>query len=311
MPPIQPVEPTSFFTRAKDPTDPRLAELCKPISDETEGGVAILGYPDDEGILLNGGRSGAALGPAEIRRWLYRMTPHARRPLKAFWDLGDWDNSLPLNQRHEAARAKTSEVLRAGRQLLSFGGGNDYAYADGMGFLDQKFATKPLIINIDAHLDVRDLSRGLTSGTPFFRLLESGVPFDFLEVGIQGQCNSQAHWDYVESKGARVISLDEINDSGLSLSECLVQTAGDWLLKPRPTFLAVDMDAFAWPFAQGTSAAWPLGLDPTQFSVCAQLLYKRLDVRALGIYEVSPPLDQGGGTARLAAQFAHGFLHHV
>jgi arginase family enzyme len=31
----------------------------------------------------------------------------------------------------------------------------------------------------------------------------------------------------------------------------------------------------------------------------------------MGLYEVSPPLDQGGGTARLAAQFAHGFLHHV
>ncbi len=180
-----------------------------------------------------------------------------------------------------------------------------------MAFLDECAESNPLIINIDAHLDVRDLSRGLTSGTPFFRLLESGKAFDFLEIGIQGQCNAQAHWDYVEAKGGHILSLEEIVESDLSLSEFVTNTVGHLLVKPRPTFLAVDMDAFTWPYAQGTSAAWPLGLDPMQFSQLANMLCRRLNVQVYGIYEVSPPLDQGGGTARLAAQFAHGFLHYV
>ena len=303
---FSPVDPMSHLPRKPDPKDPRLAELC------TDGGkVNIIGYPDDEGIKLNGGRVGAALGPAEIRKWLYRMTPHARLKIKSFSDLGDLVPKAELSQRHEQARALTHKSLKSGGQVLSFGGGNDYAYPDGMAFLEQAHKQKPLIINIDAHLDVRNLSKGLTSGTPFFRLLESEHEFEFLEIGIQGQCNSREHWDYVESKGGRIVSLDEILDSGQSLYDHVVSVTGDLLLRPRSVFLAVDMDAFAWPYAVGTSAAWPIGLDPTQFYLFAQRLYRRVDVRVLGIYETSPPLDQGGGTARLAAQFAHGFLHYV
>jgi len=37
--------------------------------------VKIFGYPDDEGIFLNGGKLGAAHGPASIRNALYKMTP--------------------------------------------------------------------------------------------------------------------------------------------------------------------------------------------------------------------------------------------
>lgn len=309
MPTLQPVDKDLLFSR-RDSQDPRLGDLVR--KEPGDEGVAILGYPDDEGISLNGGRMGAKLGPNEIRRWLYRMTPHARRPLKAFWDLGDLMPEAPLAQRHEDARQAASQALGQGNQLLSLGGGNDYAYCDGMAFLD-RFAIdmKPLVINVDAHLDVRDTSKGLTSGTPFYRMLESGVKFDFVELGIQGQCNSQAHWEYVESKGGKIIALDEIQDSNLALTEYFVRVMGDALLKPRPAFIAIDMDAFAWPYAVGTSAAWPLGLDPMQFNSLLQFLLKRLKVMALGIYEVSPPLDTGGGTARLAAQFAHGFLHHV
>lgn len=305
------VDPTSFLKRKSDPLDPRLAHLALAQFADGESGVSIVGYPDDEGIQLNLGRPGASQGPQEIRHWLYRMTPHPHKELKNFCDTGNWHPDGSIEDRHEHARRHVAHQLKQGHQVLSLGGGNDYAYADGMGFLDQNHESKPLIINVDAHLDVRDLSKGLTSGTPFFRLLESGIPFDFLEIGIQGQCNARSHWEYVENKSGRILSLEEITDSGLSLTEYVLQTVGDWLLKPRPTFLALDMDVFSWPYAIGTSAAWPLGLDPREFQKLAQLLMKRLDVRCYGIYEVSPPLDMGGGTARLAAQFAHGYLHHA
>lgn len=306
---MQPVDKALLFSR-NDSSDPRLGELVR--QSPGDEGVAILGYPDDEGISINGGRLGAKLGPTEIRRWLYRMTPHARRPLKAFWDLGDLMPDEPIAQRHEEARTLAGKALEEGHCLLGLGGGNDYAYSDGMAFLDNFAAeTKPLVINVDAHLDVRDTAKGLSSGTPFRRLLDSGAEFGFVELGSQAQCNAQAHWEFVESKGGKILSLDEIQDSNLSLTEYFVRVMGDALLKPRPAYIAIDMDAFAWPYAIGTSAAWPLGLDPMQFNSLLQMLMKRLKVKALGIYEVSPPLDTGGGTARLAAQFAHGFLHHV
>lgn len=302
---LQATDSSLFFSR-QDPSDPRLGEFAARASQVP--GVAILGYADDEGIKLNGGRLGAAQAPPEIRRWLYRMTPHPRRELRALHDLGDVTARGDLGARHEFARETVSTQLKQGHRVLGLGGGNDYSYADGMGFLDSVKDRRPLIINVDAHLDVRESSRGLSSGTPFRRLLESGAEFDFLELGIQTQCNAKAHWDYVLEKGGRILSLEEIH-AAPSLTQVAVASLGGWLLKPRPTYLSIDIDAFAWPYAQGSSAAWPVGLDPQTFLPLLSLLLARLDVRVLGIYEVSPPLDQGGGTARLAAQLAHGFLH--
>ena len=47
----------------------------------------ILGYPDDEGIKLNGGRTGAALAPTAIRQFLYKMTPGLVQ--NKFFDCGE------------------------------------------------------------------------------------------------------------------------------------------------------------------------------------------------------------------------------
>jgi formiminoglutamase len=298
-----------LFFGKNDPLDPRLGELVKTSSDGAD--VALIGYPDDEGIRLNGGREGASKGPHEIRHWLYRTTPHPRRPLKAFADLGNLEIQGNLGQRHEIARAYAAKLLKQNLQLLTLGGGNDYAYCDGIAFLETFKGQKPLIINIDAHLDVRDMSRGPNSGTPFFRLLESGIDFEFIELGAQSQCNSIHHWDYVEKKGGKIISFEEILESGLALSEFVVQVLGESILRKRPTYLALDIDCMAWPYAIGSSASWPIGFEPRSLWSLMQLLMKRLDVRVFGIYEVSPPLDLSSGTAKLAAQFAHGFLHHV
>jgi formiminoglutamase len=306
---LQAPEPKLFFSK-NDPHDPRLGESAH--APETQAEVMIIGYPDDEGIRLNGGREGARQGPAAIRHFLYRMTPHLQRRLKTFTDAGDLATSVDLGERHEQARSRVGEWLSAGRQVLSLGGGNDYAYADGMAFLDTHKGHRPLILNIDAHLDVRDVSRGLNSGTPFYRLLESGVAFDFVEFGIQDHCNSRAHQRYVLEKGGKIFTTEAIANSGRSLTDFAVESLGEELLRRRPAFLAIDIDAFAWPYAAGSSASWPLGLEPNAFWPFFQILLKRLDVRAMGIYEVSPPLESNaGGTAKLAAQFAHGYLHHV
>lgn len=303
---LTPADGKLFFSK-QDPDDPRLGDLAQTGLEKAD--AVLLGYPDDEGIRLNGGRLGAAEGPTEIRRWLYRMTPDCNRKIKIFSDLGDLKRSGALENRHEQARAIVREQLKAGRQVLALGGGNDYAYPDGAGFLDQYSGQKPLVINIDAHFDVRDMKHGPSSGTPFFRLLESKVEFDFFEIGIQSQCNSAHHWRYVESKGGKILTLDEILESGRPMIETAATVLGEQWLRRRPAYLALDIDAFAWPYAIGSSASWPIGLDPVGFWPLYKTLLKRLDVRVLGIYEVSPPLDVSNGTAKLAAQFAHGFLH--
>ena len=305
---MTPTDPALFFSR-DEANDPRLGDLAKKTVATPE--VVIVGYPDDEGICRNGGREGARAGPRQIRHWLYRTTPHPRRTIKTFTDLGDLKLDGTIGERHSRAELVISNALESGARILSLGGGNDYAYPDGAAFLKKFAQNNPIVINIDAHLDVRDMSQGPHSGTPFFRLLESEVPFEFIEVGSQAQCNARAHWDYVERKGGRIISLEEILGEGVPLVDQVIRALGPSLLKRRPTFLAVDIDAFAWPYAIGSSAAWPVGLDPQSFWPLLHMVLHRLDVRVFGIYEVAPPLDVADGTSKLAAQIAHSFLHHV
>ncbi len=307
---FSPVDTTLFYSR-NDLSDPRLGDLVKKSPDTP--GVAILGYPDDEGIKLNGGRTGAKDGPDSVRHWLYRMTPHPKLETAPFFDLGNLKFASELEHRHKDVSACVEDLLKKQHRVLALGGGNDYAYADGLGFLHAsssgKSKEKPVIVNIDAHLDVRNLDHGLTSGTPFFRLLESGEDFDFVELGAQSLCNAKSHWEYVEKKGGRIVAMEEILHSGVSLVECVSKRLGDLLLKRRPAYLAIDIDAFAYPFAEASSAPWPLGILPHDFFALLHLLLRRWDVRVMGIYEVSPGLAEGHATSKLAAQWAHMFLH--
>lgn len=310
-----PTDASLFFSR-HDASDPRLTERSDfftrdeaTLSSDTE--VAILGYPDDEGVKLNGGRVGAAHGPTEIRRWLYKTTPHPQRRQRKACDVGDLLLAGSLDERHALAKARVHDLLGRGTRVLSFGGGNDWAYPDGLAFLERFKDAQPVIINVDAHLDVRPFQHVPHSGTPFYRLLESGIPFDFVEFGIQTHLNATAHWTYARKRGARILTLDEMLDAQVSLLEYTTQRLNDLLVRPRPCFLAIDIDAFALPWSAGSSAGWPLGLSLDAFWPVFQFWLKRFDVRVLGIYEVAPPLDAGTATVKWAAQLAHGFLHDV
>ena len=314
-------DPTLFFSRG-DKDDPRLGDLVKPSTLETvsEGlrsqartrHFVVGGYPDDEGIRLNGGRPGASEAPKSIRRPFYKMTPSLTEPTDfALWDIGDIDPAKsPLADRHALGAEACEAVLQAGGIWIGLGGGHDYGFAEANGFLTWAKSQKlrPLILNFDAHFDVRPLTKGLSSGTPFFRMFEAHTDFDFAEIGIQSQCNSKAHLDWLKARGARVLTMDEVEASGTPMVTSALRLLEDWLLKPRPTFISIDIDAFSSAVAPGCSQSWANGFMPDQFFPLFDLLLKRCDVRALGIYETSPPLDQDDRTSKLAALILHRFV---
>jgi formiminoglutamase len=299
-----------LFSR-RDANDPRRGESVRLIetTKDLKPGFVIAGYPDDEGIQNNGGRPGAAEGPDAIRRFLYKMVATSA----PVYDLGNLQKSVSLSERHELARGRAAEALMRDLRWIGLGGGHDYGYADGAGFLDWSKSQnkKPLIINFDAHLDVRKPGASINSGTPFFRLSELGIEFDFIQIGIQRQCNSVSHLEWSRDRKHVVVTLEDYWASQLSLVEFVTNRAGDLMLQRRPCFLSVDIDAFAWPYAIGASQSWPTGLEPKDFWPCFALLLKRFDVRALGIYETSPPLDFDFGTSKLASLIADTFIRET
>src|SRR5213592_1976392 len=74
---LEPAHAPRDFPRRPD--DTRLGEVIESWQGDlaalAPGRAVLIGFPQDEGIRRNGGRSGAAAAPAEIRRWLYRLTP--------------------------------------------------------------------------------------------------------------------------------------------------------------------------------------------------------------------------------------------
>lgn len=304
-------DPQLFFSK-KDPDDLRLGDLVHPFTELSPLGpraFVIGGYPDDEGIRLNGGRPGAALAPAAIRRPLYKMTP-ALQEVRDFtlYDYGDVSLDQPLEKRHQAGSEACLTVLNSGGRWIGLGGGHDYGFAEASGFLKSVSGARPIVINFDAHFDVRPLTSGLSSGTPFFRMLSSETDLDFAELGIQAQCNSQVHMKWLQDRGAKILTMEDVESSGESFATCATRLLGDWLLKPRPCFISVDIDAFSSAVAPGCSQSWATGFMPADFFPIFDLLIRRLDVRALGIYETSPPLDTDDRTSKLAALIVHRFI---
>jgi formiminoglutamase len=303
-----------FFTK-HDPQDPRLGEwaVSAPLQDlhdlkkHPSPAWVLLGYPDDEGISLNGGRPGAKLAPDMIRTHFYKMTPSVLAPQKhTLRDLGNLSLDVPLADRHERGREIIRDALLAGHRTLGLGGGHDYGYADGAGFIEACLAQKqrPVVINFDAHLDVRPTDKGLTSGTPFYRLLtQFENKFDFLEVGLQNQCNSRAHLEWAKSKNAHILLLQDLREVGLTQAlEPLIQP-----LQGRPCFVSIDIDAFNSSEAPGCSQSWATGLNIQEFLPALALLKNQLELKSAAIYEVSPPLDADHRTSKLAALL----LHHL
>ncbi len=303
-----------LFSR-HDPEDPRLGEFVQTAI-ETTLHVTLWGYPDDEGIQVNGGRLGAAEAPDAIRKVLYRMTPGRNWPRSdLFLDLGNWQpGDFNLEQRHDLIRRAVAKHYQNNQSfLITLGGGHDFGFPDGAGFIDA-FAqgTKPVIINFDAHLDVRPLDRGISSGTPFRRLYENfPSEFELIEVGIQPQCNSPFHLEWALSQGATILTLETIRNQNSvdGLRQALEEIINTD--QKRPLWISLDIDAFSSREAPGCSASWPTGLSVEEMLRTWTWLFSTFDVKGLGIYEVSPPLDMDGKTSKLAALMIYQAIHEL
>lgn len=309
---LHPTDKHLLFTK-NDKEDPRLGECVHlmlkgdlQIPADNSYDFAILGYPDDEGISLNGGRPGAQAAPKEIRTFLYKMTPHLSSPrLPRILDVGDLvDREKSLAERHEKARALARTFAEKGLKWISLGGGHDYGYCDGAGFLDV-FKGDAVLINFDAHMDVRPTDNGLNSGTPFHRVLnEFSGAVDFAEVGIQNQCNSQSHIAWAKNKGAQVYTLEQVQADGL---QNVLKSFLNGKEKKK-VFVSIDIDAFTSSEAPGCSQSWTTGLFTKEFLESFNWLVREYNVVGLGIYEVSPPLDLDHHTSKLAALLIHNFI---
>lgn len=299
----------AWAARPGDPNDVFVSQVIAVGSSGFEPGtgrVALFGVPFDGAVI---GRPGAREGPDAIRAQMARLKPWTLRGGEVPLDLEDWGNvRVPqggsVDAAHQATERAALAVLEAGRFPLALGG--DHSLTFPLVKAHEGRRQKIGIINLDAHLDVRDVHRGqLNSGQSFGRLLDLGlVPGqNLVEVGLRDFANATRYADKARKAGATLFGAEEWMREGLSVVDHAIEIASRGV---EGVYLSVDVDVLDQAHAPGVSAPTPGGVDTATLFAALRRIAERAPLVGADFVEVAPALDRDGMTSRAAA---YGAMH--
>jgi guanidinopropionase len=271
--------------------------------------IALLGIPFD-GATTN--RPGTRLGPRQVREAssLMRLVNYgtlvAPYDLCACADVGDVPvNPIDVQDTLRRIEAEVSYLHQGGVMPLSIGGDHIISYP----ILRALGSKEPVgLIHVDAHSDTGDTYFGgqkLTHGTPFRRAIEDGVldPKRMVQIGIRGHMYSTDERDWALEQGIRIIDMEEVGEKGIPYAIAEARR----IVGTGPTYFTFDIDSIDPAFAPGTGTPEIGGFTSRE---ALQLVrgFRHLNLIGADMVEVSPPLDQSGGTALVGASIAFELL---
>ena len=288
--------PAPEWSGRSDGPGPEHARWHSVINQSTESPapVTLLGFASDEGVLRNGGRQGAAAGPAALRAALGSLAVHHEHALA---DAGTiTTQSDDLDGAHDALSDKVQELVEAGTLPIILGGGHETAFGSHRGLYRAVGATK--IINLDAHFDLRRANQA-TSGTPFKQISELSDDFDYTVLGISRPNNTAVLFDEAESLNV-AITLDEelVN---LTPAECAELAAKATEGKDK-VHLSIDLDVLPASTAPGVSAPASLGVSYERIRAMAVAIARTGKLALVDVVELNPTFDIDNRTAKAAAR---------
>jgi len=274
-------------------------------------GVAVLGFASDEGVRRNGGRVGAAEGPAELRAVLSNLPLLDDTPLYDAGTVDVVDGDLEGAQQRYAA--KLAALLDAGHLPVGLGGGHEIAFGTYQGLALHLGERRPrvAIVNIDAHFDLRRQDRG-SSGTPFLQAIEHaaalGLPLDYCVYGISASANTRMLFDTADERGVHYVRDDELGllDLPARIAELQAKLANVDVI-----YQTICLDALPHAMAPGVSAPSARGVPLEVVEPLLDAIAATGKVKVLDVAELSPPHDRDHVTARVAARLIHRVTHAV
>ena len=305
-------------TLAAAPYEARPGRFAARVQSDTPAGcrVALLGLPDDLGVLLNGGRPGAERGPSAFRAALARFgVPwdglRDRALALSVFDAGDVQpapgaSAVALAETHARVLGAVAWLHERGLVPICVGGGHDLSLPS-ISALARQHGAALGGINLDAHLDVRDR---VGSGMAFRRLITEGAldGQHFVELGLGRFVNDAADLEWIRARGATLVFAEQLFEAGLASFQQDVQRWLDHACSAGPAFLSIDLDGLDQSVAPGVSAPNPLGLGLQVAARLAEAAGARPEIRHFDLMEFNPRFDLDARTARSAVLL---FLHFV
>ncbi len=296
-----------YQKKGYDQNETRMTDILECWTGEEGPALGLVGIPFDSAVL---GRKGAKGGPKKIR--------DSVRYFKAYdWEQDFWfgDQRIydfgdiilegeSVADAHEEISSVIAKIVSRGFTTITLGGDHSLAYPIIKGIKEAMHPKKIGVINIDAHLDVREVIDGrISSGTPFRRLLDNEIinGENFVEIGIRKFANAKKYRQYVEDKGGTIHTIDDIRSKGLDfvINDTITRiTAGTDL-----TYISIDMDGLDQIYAPGVSAPTPDGLTPNQIMNVIQKVTQETNIAGMDIVELNPIYDTADTTAINAANF--------
>ena len=277
---------------------------------------------------LDAGFVGVPLSRASISHSGASATPAALRELFAALTTYDLDRDVDLAERLVArdlgdVRVHPTDVARAQGEVRDtlaalfaalprfvpvIAGGDHSITASALPAFAERAGGRVGLVQLDAHMDVRELAAGPTNGTPVRRLLESGAVAgrNVAQVGLQNFANARAYRDFARAHGVTQLTAGDVARGGIApaVERALAVASAD----TAAVYVTLDVDVVAQAAAPGVAAPVPAGLGARELLDAMLLLGRHPRVAALDVVEIDATLDPRRASARLALHAILTFL---
>ena len=271
-------------------------------TDAAELEVCFVGIPLDIGTS---NRSGARHGPRQISNESALIRPYnmatGAAPFDSLQvaDLGDVPiNTFNLKKSIAIIEKYYNGIMQSDCIPLTLGGDHSIVLPL-LRAIGKKHGPVGLI-HVDAHADINDKMFGekITHGTWLRRSLQEGLltSSKVIQIGLRGSGYSANDFDWSRQQGFRLVTAAECWYKSLQpLMNEVKKQIGD-----SPVYLSFDIDGIDPAFAPGTGTPETGGLTSVQALEIVRGC-RQLNIVGTDLVEVSPPYDQSGNTALLAA----------
>lgn len=277
------------------PTDPHDVLVAQRLGGP-DATVGLFGVPFDGAVI---GRRGAKAGPRAIREQMAKLKPWTLEGGEVALAIRDWgDVVVPESDvlaAHAAAESAAREVIASGQLPVALGGDHSLTFP-----LAKAHGKRIGVINLDAHLDVRDVIGIPNSGTSFGRLLDGGVVpgANLVEVGLRDFANTARYADKARKAGATLFSADDWLAEPALVIDRAIEIASRGV---DGVYLSVDIDVLDQAEAPGVSAPTPGGVPSRALFAALRRIGQKAPLVGADVMEVAPPLDRDHATSRAAA----------